>query len=321
MSEAHDQDDRGPDAAGDEGVGADDTAPPGATEPAPGQRASRPEQAPGPDRAPACPELPLGARIEALLLSSDRPLAEARLAELLGLSGKAATRDVRDALAELNRHYEQTGRAFGARQVAGGWQLMTRPDYAPLLERMHQQRQETRLSQAALETLSIIAYRQPVMRAEIEAIRGVACGDIVRGLLERRLIRVTGRAEQIGRPLLYGTTPQFLKVFGLAGLDDLPPVEDAGPARPRTPAGEDELGGEADAAGDEATSHGSASLTHATQEATQGDHGAPEPEPPEPEPEEPPEPWPDEAPEPRRRPTISVEPKPQPAPGTPKDPP
>jgi segregation and condensation protein B len=90
---------------------------------------------------------------------------------------------------------------------------------------MHAERQQARLSQAALETLSIIAYRQPVMRAEIEAIRGVACGEVLRHLLERRLIKIAGRAEELGRPMLYGTTHEFLKVFGLASLEDLPAVE------------------------------------------------------------------------------------------------
>ena len=82
-----------------------------------------------------------------------------------------------------------------------------------------------RLSPAAMETLSIIAYRQPVMRAEIEAIRGVACGEVLRGLLERRFVRIAGRAEELGRPMLYGTTKDFLRVFGLSGIDDLPEVE------------------------------------------------------------------------------------------------
>ena len=110
--------------------------------------------------------------------------------------------------------------------------MLTRPEFAPLLERLYRQKQDFRLSQPALETLSIIAYRQPIMRAEIEAIRGVAVGEVVRSLLERRLVKVTGRAEQLGRPLLYGTTPQFLKVFGLGSTDDLPAVDAPSPERP-----------------------------------------------------------------------------------------
>jgi segregation and condensation protein B len=171
-----------------------------------------------------CADQPLEARIEALLLSIDRPLTEQRLTELLGLAGKSATKQLRDSLDALNRLYEETGRAFRAERLAGGWQLMTLPAFGPLLARLHTDRQQTRLSQAALETLSIIAYRQPIMRAEIEAIRGVACGEVLRSLLERRLIKIAGRAEELGRPMLYGTTKEFLKVFGLSSLEDLPAV-------------------------------------------------------------------------------------------------
>jgi segregation and condensation protein B len=102
---------------------------------------------------------------------------------------------------------------------------MTREELAPLVSRLHEQRQQQKLSQAALETLSIIAYRQPVMRAEIEVIRGVACGEVLRGLMERRLVKIVGRAEELGRPMLYGTTKDFLNIFGLANLNDLPEVQ------------------------------------------------------------------------------------------------
>ena len=173
-------------------------------------------------------DLPLTARLEALLLTADRPLSDARLAELLGLGGKGTDRSIRTAIEKLNADYEQTGRSFRAQPLAGGWQLLTLPDFAPLLARLHRQREQTRLSQAALETLAIIAYRQPIMRAEIEAIRGVGCGEVLRALLDRRLIRVTGKAEQLGRPLLYGTTPHFLKIFGLPELEALPALEDNG---------------------------------------------------------------------------------------------
>ncbi len=177
-------------------------------------------------RPEVCAELPLPARIEALLLSGNRPSSEARLAELLGLEGKTADESVRTAIDELNRDYESSGRAFRAQRVAGGWQLFTLPAFAPLVSRLLQDHRDARLSQPALETLSIIAYRQPIMRAEIEAIRGVACGEVLRALLERRLIKIAGRAQQPGRPMLYGTTPNFLKVFGLPGLDALPVLDD-----------------------------------------------------------------------------------------------
>lgn len=174
---------------------------------------------------PPCADHPLEARLEALLAAGDRAMSEARLAELLAIDGKGAAATVREAIERLNEQYERTGRVFRAVKVAGGWQLLTQPEFEPLLRRLHEQRHEWRLSQAALETLSIIAYRQPIMRAEIEAIRGVACGEVLRALLERRLIRIAGRAEQLGRPMLYGTTPHFLKVFGLPALDALPPLE------------------------------------------------------------------------------------------------
>ena len=172
---------------------------------------------------PVCTDQPLHARIEALLLSTERPLAEARLGELLGMTGAGPA--IREAIDELNTQYEKTGRAFRAQRLAGGWQILTLATFGPLLERLHAQRHESRLSQAALETLAIIAYRQPIMRAEIEAIRGVASGEVLRALLERRMIKITGRAEQLGRPMLYGTTGHFLKVFGLPGLDALPTLE------------------------------------------------------------------------------------------------
>jgi segregation and condensation protein B len=175
------------------------------------------------DREPeVCPELPLAARIEALLLSGNRPLPERRLAELLGLDDSDA---VKTAIEGLNRDYESSDRAFRAQRVAGGWQLFTLPPFAPLVGRLLREHQDARLSQPALETLSIIAYRQPIMRAEVEAIRGVACGEVLRALLQRRLIKIAGRAEQPGRPMLYGTTPNFLKVFGLPGLDALPVLD------------------------------------------------------------------------------------------------
>ena len=95
-----------------------------------------------------------------------------------------------------------------------------------MLARLYKTRREARLSQAALETLAIIAYRQPVLRADVEAIRGVACGEVIRGLMEKNLVRIVGRADEIGRPLLYGTTRHFMEVFGLGSLDDLPKVEE-----------------------------------------------------------------------------------------------
>ena len=184
------------------------------------------------------PDLPLTARVEALLITSDRPITEARMAEILGLSGKGSSKAVTAAIAELNKSYEQTGRSFRAERLAGGWQILTLAAFGPVLNRVHTERQQWRLSQPALETLSIIAYRQPIMRAEIEAIRGVASGEVLRGLLERRLIKIVGRAEELGRPMLYGTTKEFLKVFGLSGLDDLPQVQGLSEPQRAKPAAE-----------------------------------------------------------------------------------
>ncbi len=185
---------------------------------------------------------PLEARIEALLMTCDRPLTDARLAELLELDG--GRKRIRAAIDGLNELYGSTGRAFRVERLAGGWQILTRAEFGPLLDRLHRDRQHSRLSQAAMDTLAIVAYRQPIIRAEIEAIRGVSCGEVLRSLLERRLLKIVGRAEELGRPMLYGTTRAFLAVFGLASPDDLPPVEglergpedrSAGAARPTSP--------------------------------------------------------------------------------------
>jgi segregation and condensation protein B len=152
---------------------------------------------------------------------------EPRLVEMLGLKAGGKQRDsaaaqVREAVDRLNADYQAQGRAFRVQRLAGGWQLLTLPEFGPLLARVRGLRAQGRLTPAALETLAIIAYRQPILRAELEAIRGVACGEVLKTLLERRLVRITGRAEELGRPMLYGTTTEFLKVFGLARIEDLP---------------------------------------------------------------------------------------------------
>ena len=164
----------------------------------------------------------VAATVEAIVFASDRPLPAAKVAQI----GQLGTvRHVRRAIAALNDRYEQTGRAFRIVEIAGGYQFQTLPQYHDVLEQLHKSRSDSRLSQAAMETLAIVAYRQPVLRANVEAIRGVACGDVLRGLMEKNLVRITGRAQEIGRPMLYGTTRRFLEVFGLAGLEDLPNAE------------------------------------------------------------------------------------------------
>lgn len=160
----------------------------------------------------------LAARVEAGLMIADRPMTAERLGEALHVEAAA----VREAVDALNDDYGRTGRSFRIEAVAGGYRVLTLPDYADVLATLDKSRGPDKLSAAAVETLAIVAYKQPIVRAEIESIRGVACGEVLRALMERRLIKVVGRAEEIGRPMLYGTTRRFLEVFGLASLKDLP---------------------------------------------------------------------------------------------------
>ena len=172
-----------------------------------------------------CSTLPLEQRVEALLFASERSLSESRMKTVLGIDDDDATIHITDVIESLNASYDSNHRAFRIERIAGGYRVMTREELAPLVSRLHAEREQQKLSQAALETLSIIAYRQPVMRAEVEVIRGVACGDVLRGLMDRRLVKIVGRAEELGRPMLYGTTKEFLRIFGLASLKDLPQVQ------------------------------------------------------------------------------------------------
>jgi len=167
--------------------------------------------------------LELKAIIEALLFSTAEPLGGRKLAEL---AGARDARVVRELIEELRQEYDASGRAFTVQEVANGYQLFTRPDLHRWVNKLHMRAEEESISQAALETLAIIAYRQPVTRAVIEDIRGVQSGYILRSLIEKSLVRVTGRSEELGRPLLYGTTDVFLQVFGLASLKALPKLEE-----------------------------------------------------------------------------------------------
>jgi len=168
--------------------------------------------------------------VEAILLASDRAVTAGRIAEALEITAdEGGARVVHDAIGRLNATYEQTGRSFRIEKVAGGYRAVTMSDYADAIAAFQAGKAQRRLSRAALETLSIIAYRQPVTRAEVEAIRGVAGGEVLRSLLERRLIAITGRAEEVGRPMLYGTTRRFLEVFGIASVRDLPAPENFKP--------------------------------------------------------------------------------------------
>lgn len=156
--------------------------------------------------------------VESLLFVADEPLTIERLKQII--SG-AETKALREALEELTADYETRQGGFYLNPVAGGYQIRTRPEYMEWIKRLLQPKPQ-RLSKAALETLAIIAYKQPVIRSDIEQLRGVDCGGVLRVLLERKFIRVLGRKEIPGRPLIYATTKRFLEVFGLKNLKDLP---------------------------------------------------------------------------------------------------
>ena len=162
---------------------------------------------------------PLARLLEAALFASARPIP---LDELAALDPDASPTAVQSALDELRETYDTAGHGVELVEVGGGWQVLTRAEYTEAIERAQRAARPHRLSGASLETLAIIAYRQPIGRAEIEEIRGVAVGSVLKSLLERGLIDVVGRAEGVGRPLLYGTTPIFLEQFALRHLEELP---------------------------------------------------------------------------------------------------
>jgi segregation and condensation protein B len=195
---------------------------------APAVVAAPPAVAPPPE-----PEDDLLRVVEAMLFAAHESLSAKRIARAIGFVTEAR---IADAIATLARRCDEQDSPLMLAEIAGGWRLVTRPEYAPFLARLFSKAEKERLSQAALETLAIVAYRQPATRAEIEAVRGVLVGPLLRVLQERRLIKVVGRAEVVGRPMQYGTTKRFLDHFGLASLDDLPKVFPAG--RP-TPAAEE----------------------------------------------------------------------------------
>lgn len=166
------------------------------------------------------PEL---ARVEAALFATEEPLPPRRLALVAAIEDVATLREI---LAQLQTLYELDGSAFQVTEVAGGFQLLTRPEFHPWLARLNKGTTETKLSGAARETLTIVAYRQPITRGDLESIRGVQSGDVLKQLMERGLVRIAGRDTTLGRPVLYGTTKKFLQVYGLKSLRDLPAVPD-----------------------------------------------------------------------------------------------
>ncbi|MHC4166513.1 MAG: SMC-Scp complex subunit ScpB [Planctomycetota bacterium] len=160
--------------------------------------------------------------VEAVLFASDEPLSAARLANIV----ETDTKQVREQIQSLNEKYRANNNAFRIEQIAGGFQMLTLSPYNHWLKKLLRVRSDSKLSAAAMETLAIIAYKQPVMRADIEVIRGVAAGEVIRSLAYKGLVKIVGRAEVLGRPMLYGTTKKFLEVFGLNTLKDLPKVEE-----------------------------------------------------------------------------------------------
>jgi segregation and condensation protein B len=176
--------------------------------------------------------------VEALLFATDRPLTPKAISQALREAAKyspapetlehekAGIPEVEAAIEELRLKLDETGSSLMVQGIAGGFQLKSRPACSVWTNRLFEQPKAPRLSQPALETLAVIAYRQPMGRAEIESVRGVAVDGVLATLLERKVIRVAGRSEQPGRPLLYETTPLFLELFGLKGLDELPNADE-----------------------------------------------------------------------------------------------
>jgi segregation and condensation protein B len=162
------------------------------------------------------------ARLEAALVLADEPLTPRKLADAAGLADAAEARRLLDRLRGL---YDADGTAFQVEEIAGGFQLLTRPAFHPWLLRLRRTGHDLRLTPAALETLAVVAYKQPLTRADVEAVRGVACGELIRVLMEKGLVRTAGRHNSLGRPQLYATTKKFLQAFGLVSLQDLPEVE------------------------------------------------------------------------------------------------
>lgn len=158
--------------------------------------------------------------LEALLFAADQPVSVSRLAEVLG--GEFDSKLIRKLVGEMTEEYQGQGRAFEVVEIAGGLQLLTRPEFKKWVAALHKHRRQEKLSQSAVETLAIVAYKQPILRAEVDDIRGVQTGPLLRSLLERGLIKVVGRKNVPGRPILYGTTRLLLNHFGLKSLKELP---------------------------------------------------------------------------------------------------
>lgn len=165
----------------------------------------------------------LASIVEALILASPEPLPAKRMVQLLE---SATPSKITEAIATLNNRYMETGSSFRIREIAGGYQYHILPDYIGYVEELFTRRRKMRLTRAALETVAIIAYKQPVTKTEIEHIRGVASDGVLQNMMEKNMITIVGRASTVGKPLQYGTTDEFLKFFGLSSLDALPKMSE-----------------------------------------------------------------------------------------------
>lgn len=161
--------------------------------------------------------------IEALLFATDVPLPPTKIKSLLG---EIDVKVLRELVQELKAEYDNDGHSFALVEIGGGYQIYTRPEYAKWVQELYKGKRSSKLTAAALETLAIVAYKQPIIKADIESIRGVNVDGVMATLLERNLVQVAGRDSRPGRPLLFGTTQEFLRYFGLGSLSDLPRIED-----------------------------------------------------------------------------------------------
>lgn len=160
--------------------------------------------------------------IQALLFTSDKPLSGGVIAGVVEKKEK----EVAEAVERINSHLHETGSPVSIREIAGGYEFLTLPEYAPHIKKLYKNRFMTRLSRPSLEVLAIIAYKQPITKQEVESIRGVNSDGVYHTLLERKLVRIAGRKEAPGRPLLYGTTKEFMQYLGINSMDDLPKIEE-----------------------------------------------------------------------------------------------
>ena len=161
--------------------------------------------------------------VEALIFASDAPLPSKKIKEIISHVGE---REMKKSITRIGDKYQETSSPFEIVEVAGGYQIVTRPDYSDWIRKLYISRTKNRLTQRALETLAIIAYKQPITKTEVESIRGVNADTVIRTLIERKLITVTGREKAPGNPLLYGTTRHFLEYFGLKDISDLPKLRE-----------------------------------------------------------------------------------------------